>query len=174
MVKLCRNCAVEFESGIPGTRYCSEDCRFIKGVKHRKDGYLMRYVPAHPLANDKGYVLDHVLVAEKALGHYLPPKAVVHHVDESRDINERGNLVICENQAYHMILHARQRVLNAGGDPDTDKICSRCQTVKIKHSFCANASAWDGLHPDCRPCKRIRENERVERRRQEAEARSAA
>jgi hypothetical protein len=111
--------------------------------------------------------MEHVLIAETALGNRLPPKAVVHHVDESWSVNEPGNLVICENQAYHMILHARQRVLNAGGDPDTDKICSRCQAVKIKHAFSGNATCWDGLHPDCRVCKNIREQQRRRSRRSE-------
>lgn len=51
----------------------------------------------------------HIVVAEKALGKRLPPGAIVHHVDEDK-LNYAGtNLVICPNQAYHMLIHQRMR-----------------------------------------------------------------
>ena len=56
------------------------------------------------------------MLAEKALGKQLPPKAVVHHGDgnEQNDIN--GNLVICPNKAYHNLIHARMNALEASGN----------------------------------------------------------
>ena len=47
---------------------------------------------------------EHRLRAEKALGKPLPAKAIVHH--------HRGTmptLVICPDQAYHLLIHARMR-----------------------------------------------------------------
>jgi hypothetical protein len=49
--------------------------------------------------------------AERALGHPLPPNAIVHHHvygdlygDAGRDV-----LVICQDHAYHRLLHQRMR-----------------------------------------------------------------
>lgn len=54
-------------------------------------GYPVTYMPDHPRATPV-YVLDHILVAEKALGKPLPERAEVHHANGSRD---SGPLVIC-------------------------------------------------------------------------------
>lgn len=77
----------------------------------------------------------HRLRAEKALGKPLPPKAVVHHADGS--MNEHAPLVVCENQGYHFLLHVRMRVLQAGGNPNTDRICVYCKAVKPMVDFYA-------------------------------------
>lgn len=69
---------------------------------------------------------EHVLVAEKAFGRMLPPEAEVHHVNENKGDNQNRNLVICQDGAYHKLLHARRRIVDAGGNPDTDRMCSRC------------------------------------------------
>lgn len=95
----------------------------------------------------------HVARAERALGKPLPLRAVVHHADGSK--SDDAPLVICQDQAYHMLLHARTRVKAAGGNPNTDRICSMCRLVKSVAAFsgefricrhCANA-AWRSKHP---------------------------
>jgi hypothetical protein len=68
--------------------------------------------PDHPRANTRGYVYEHILVAESVLGHSLPAGAVVHHVDGNKHNNAPGNLVICEDDAYHRLLHTRMRRLD--------------------------------------------------------------
>lgn len=74
------------------------------------NGYFLLYCPNHPRADVKGYVYEHILIAEKALGKYLPPGAVVHHVNGTRD---SGPLVICQDDTYHKLLHKRIRRMNA-------------------------------------------------------------
>lgn len=57
--------------------------------------------------------LEHIQVAEKALGKPLPKGAVVHHWDNNPLNNSPGNLLICPSQAYHMLIHKRMRQLAA-------------------------------------------------------------
>lgn len=55
---------------------------------------------------------EHISMAEKALGRPLPKEAVVHHMNNVSWDNETPlNLVICPDQAYHMLLHKRMRDL---------------------------------------------------------------
>ncbi len=69
----------------------------------------------------------HVIVAEKALGKPLPTGAQVHHVDGDGMNYSNANLVICEDNAYHKLLHSRQRALRECGNPDFRR-CWACKT----------------------------------------------
>src|SRR5881396_1128832 len=75
--------------------------------------------------------------AKQAAGHELPARAVIHHPDHD-GTNPSARLVICEDQAYHMLLHARERIVRAGGNPNTDKLCGTCHRVKPRTAFCAS------------------------------------
>lgn len=69
----------------------------------------------------------HSQIAERALGHPLPPGAELHHIDGNPANNEPGNLVICPNHEYHMLLHQRTRALEACGNAGWRK-CKICCT----------------------------------------------
>jgi hypothetical protein len=80
----------------------------------------------NPRADSRGRVYEHVLVAERALGKQLPQQAVVHHRNGDRSDNVPDNLVICEDQAYHLLLHRRLRAYRACGHADWLK-CVYCK-----------------------------------------------
>lgn len=69
---------------------------------------------------------EHRIVAEKALGKPLPDGAVVHHIDGDRSNNANTNLVICQDNAYHTILHNRQRAYEATGNANAAR-CPQCR-----------------------------------------------
>ena len=140
------------------------------GLTKHGDGYMRRVVHGHPRADENGRVLEHILIAEHAYGTYLPDHAIVHHHDGNGENNAAANLVICESQAYHMILHQRQNMFTIGCNPDLQKKCSTCREVKWKFEFTNNSSTWDGKHPECKKCKFGREAIRKKRRRAEAKA----
>lgn len=114
---------------------------------------LMSYRNIYIPTDDRRSVGEHVLVAEKALGRKLPKGACVHHVDQNRRNNINSNLVICQNSAYHNLLHVRLKVLRSGGNPNTDKLCSGCGQAKSILSFAPNKSKGDGLRDICRECR---------------------
>ncbi len=71
----------------------------------------------------KGYVLEHILIAEEALGKPLPKGVIIHHTDGAKGkINPHG-VVICQDQSYHAIIEARIRALSACGHASWRKCC---------------------------------------------------
>ena len=96
---------------------------------------------------------EHILIAERALGRYLPDGAEIHHVDENKRNNANRNLVICQDSAYHKLLHVRTRVLKAGGDPDTERICSLGKHLAAVTAFNRRtANVGTGVQSACRAC----------------------
>jgi len=122
--------------------------RFVHGHNRRK-AVVVDYRIASRREHAERIKL-HRLRAEKALGKPLPPKAEVHHADGS--IADDAPLVICESHAYHFLLHQRMRVVRAGGNPNTDKICSYCKVAKPKEQFYRNSRSADGYSTRCHPC----------------------
>lgn len=68
----------------------------------------------------------HARIAESVLGKPLPPSAVVHHVDGTRRNNAHSNLVICQDQSYHFLLHQRTSALKATGNVNA-RCCKYCK-----------------------------------------------
>ncbi len=100
--------------------------------------------------------LTHLLIAERALGRSLAWPEQVHHVDGNKHNNSPANLVVCQDTAYHQLLHVRARVLNAGGDPNTEKMCSGCGCHKPFAEFYRNTeNVAHGRGNYCRACVRI-------------------
>lgn len=137
-----------------------EPTRFRRGHNSRTrgvsiGGYPALYLPDHPGADEHGRVMEHVFIAEEALGHPLPEHSEVHHVDEDRRNNSRGNLVICQDRDYHVLLHVRAQTVRAGGDPNNQKLCRGCKRVLAFAAFYRETRRIStGLTARCRECVR--------------------
>lgn len=121
--------------------------------KYHCNGYPMTKMRSHPRARARGYIPDHILVVEKALGHPLYPPHEVHHVDGNPTNNENSNLVVCENHEYHFLLHKRTRALKACGHANWHK-CSLCQKYSPKDELYFSpgkpGSSYQKIyHPKC-------------------------
>lgn len=65
-------------------------------------GYWYVYSPTHPLRTRSGYVLEHRLVMEKALGRRLERLEVVHHRDGNTQNNTLENLQLFPSNGRHL------------------------------------------------------------------------
>lgn len=90
----------------------------------------------------------HVLIAEKALGKPLPKGAVVHHADGDKKNNTPSNLVICPNEEYHQLLHARMRAKKDCGNPNFRKCCI-CKKYDDPHNLYFNKKSRSYKHSEC-------------------------
>lgn len=106
------------------------------------------------------YRFEHDLVVERALGHRLPPGAVVHHADTVKANNRNDNLVACQDDAYHVELHRKLRVLRAGGNPWTDRMCCLCRKPKPATAFSKSRASRSGYGSFCAECGRERQRQR--------------
>lgn len=86
----------------------------------------------------------HRLIAEEALGHPLPTGSIVHHADCDRANNIKSNLVICQDQGYHLLLHTRQRALDSCGNANYIK-CWICK----KYDSPENMADGNSYHREC-------------------------
>jgi len=117
------------------------------GFYTRGDGYVMVQRPDHRRTDKWGYIREHILIAEKALGKSLPLGAVIHHGNGNGTDNIGSNLVICENHAYHNLLHQRTRALKACGHASWRK-CRFCQQYGDPKNLKKTGNSF--YHRDCR------------------------
>lgn len=112
-----------------------------KGGQWKQGNYMMVKVT-------NGYKKEHRLIAEKVLGKPLPPEAVVHHYN-GYDSEHKAQLVICENQAYHLLLHRRERALKDCGHANWRK-CHHCHEHDKAENLYINSNNGAVFHRSCR------------------------
>src|SRR5262245_29846291 len=156
----CQHCHKPFMVGrwYTKAKYCSRSCRARSQTGARAGGWggginrpnTQGYIEVYTGPGRRGRRFQHIVVAERALGRPLPPGAIIHHLNGDRKDNRPSNLVICQDQSYHALLHARTRVLRAGGNPNLHRRCHRCRQVRDLADFhqCADC----GISDECFRC----------------------
>ncbi len=154
----CKQCNCSFV-GFPHCKFCSQKCYHTWNVRENhqnwidgtytdpRDGYV--YVNIGPNQRQ----LEHIVIAEKALGHKLPTGAVVHHWDENPSNNSSENLLICQDNAYHRLIHARMSRIKDTGSLDLKRCCA-CKQIKPLTEFNhhKSKSSWSRKNYECRVC----------------------
>lgn len=91
----------------------------------------------------------HREVAERLLGRALPATAEIHHVDHDKKNNAPSNLVVCQDRAYHQLLHRRERALRVCGDATAIK-CGYCRRYDRRENLYFHEPTGRGFHVACR------------------------
>jgi hypothetical protein len=65
-------------------------------------------MPGHHLADVRGYVYEHRLVAEQKLGRRLRAGEQVHHIDHDKSNNRPENLEVVPSRAHHATRHRKR------------------------------------------------------------------
>jgi hypothetical protein len=89
------------------------------------NGYVLVKRPGHHLADTRGYVYEHRLVAEEKLGRRLAPGEQVHHVDHNKQNNDPSNLEVKSSRADHALEHRKRGDLRRPGQPNP-VVCCGC------------------------------------------------
>jgi hypothetical protein len=71
------------------------------------NGYVLIRLPKHHLADKRGYVYEHRLIAEQKLGRRLKKGEVVHHKDHNRLNNTYENIEVHQSIKHHLYVHRR-------------------------------------------------------------------
>jgi hypothetical protein len=99
----------------PNPRLSMENNPAWKGGSYIEPGkgYRMIRMPTHPRARANGYVLEHILVAEKLLGRPLEPNEEVHHRNGARADNRPENLQVYSSHLEHWMTEHYEDVASA-------------------------------------------------------------
>lgn len=146
-----------------GTQWCFvEDCtndHYARGYCRNHYNWFKRkgVIPSsgEGYIDNKGYRrsasgrVEHVLVAEKALGRELPRGVVIHHINENKQDNTTPwNLVICPDELYHRLLHQRQKALSDCGNPNY-RHCQICKKYDAPINMYCNNDTHVRYHQEC-------------------------
>jgi hypothetical protein len=119
IIAICDNCKKEFKwthsiywYERSEHHFCDRKCYYEwrkditnhprwNGGEVKMLGYVFVKVKDHPYANAEGYVKRSRYVMEQAIGRYIEPEEVIHHINEVRDDDRLENLMLCSSSSEH-------------------------------------------------------------------------
>lgn len=119
------------------------------GVSISTKGYRLVKCPEHERADSHGYVLEHILVYEKAYGVKIPPGHCVHHLNGNKQDNRIENLCLMSNSE-----HTKHHHIGAKRTAETKRKLSQKSKERLKEP--KNHPAYKEI--DISVIKRMREN----------------
>lgn len=120
-------------SGTSGIRGEREDVSTQPGRKNpnwkggrtvASNGYVLLKMPGHHLADTRGYVYEHRLVAEQKLGRRLLEGEIPHHLNGDKTDNRPENIEVLPSRAHHMREHGQNKAKRAPGEPNPTISCA--------------------------------------------------
>lgn len=87
------------------------------------NGYVLVKAPTHPRADSRGYVLEHIIVAERKIGRALLPGEEVHHENACRTDNRPENLIVKASRSDHALAHRKRDDLRLPDEPNPLVAC---------------------------------------------------
>lgn len=107
-------------------------------------------------------------LVEKRLKKRLSSKIIVHHADNNPLNDDPSNLVVCENQGYHKLLHLRTDALRVTGSVHARR-CNYCGRWGIPGEdmilYSPDKRSLNSLsRAKCRSCTENRKKKRIWRR----------
>lgn len=97
-------------------------------------GYVLLRIPEHPRADCRGYVYEHVVIAEQMLGRSILPTEHVHHRDRDTSNNAPENLEVLSGRRHISQHHKKRSDLRDLDEPNPDIACAcGCGSVFPKY-----------------------------------------
>lgn len=118
------------------------------GVWITNRGYRKILTPGHPRGGRDGYVLEHILVAEKKIGRLLEKGEVIHHVNGNKLDNRPENLMLFSSHSEHLKYEAdlRGRKVTPVRCDTCGKLFNKRNAAVKEYNFCCrqhvNPSIW--------------------------------
>lgn len=75
------------------------------GKTKDKEGHILVLRKGNPMADKRGYVMEHRLIMSEHLGRVLNPDEIVHHKNGIKDDNRIENLEIMSNGEHTRLHH---------------------------------------------------------------------
>jgi hypothetical protein len=122
---------------------------FTNGISHTSLGYVLIKMPDHPRSRSNGFVLEHIVVAEKKYGRFINKPEVVHHIDENPKNNNPDNLMLFANNTEHKNFHMQERAFAETGNRDYRR-CVFCKQYDSPENLIFMPDKTAMLHIKCR------------------------
>lgn len=162
--KNCEQCGTHFKYGrTKSKRFCSVKCvgeskrkylnipKCLAEADRKLDknlGYVRIYVPMHPRANTRGYVYEHIVIAEQSIDRSLLKNEIVHHKNGVRWDNRPQNLEVMDKMEHAELGGQREEDIKDLEYIHPFNENERPEWYSIKVEVSNNISGFRNFNPD--------------------------